>query len=197
MNLFMKTNNNFLIYGCGNVGSMFLYNLCLKLKDLENTIKTNINIILIDPGIIKSGELYPFDMSNLIGLNKALAYRLACCDIFDGVARFDTSTYKSQSKSDYFIIDCSDTISKIQSHIKLCCDGNVGKIIINNDIGKNTQTMYSINKSKYYADILSKIAVNMIFDNYNIIEKINCEKTFLFDLDSVLKSTYLNQMEEN
>ena len=158
------------IIGCGNVGTCLSYTILLSTLENKINIKT---LTILDPDIIEEHNFpYGITMMNhreykhYIGYPKGFLIVEELIDINEKIqvgtfAEIYSEIYKK--KDNEFIIDCRDSNSQIESSdIKLSCDGNYGKIIVNPKNKKGEPKNYTFYRSKFSSLFLSCFCVNII-----------------------------------
>jgi len=194
-------NKNLTIVGCGNVGSMLVYNLILK--SLDCNIIDSINLIDFDrleesnlPYIL--GKDYN---SEFLNLPKVFILKNFVSGINTKIKinSFE-SKYEELNLSDdlknSILIDCRDSKDeKSEFKFKLNLDGSYGTIIINPEtrLVKN-RSKYFFKSSQFYSNIFSSLTCNFIFNYFLTNEEFKERKKYSIDLNT---STEFNCIDES
>jgi hypothetical protein len=183
---------NFLILGCGSLGSSVAYNISLKSLD-DPEIK---KIILIDDDVLTEKNnpyIIGIDFSEsyleykskyleniILGINDKLVVKSFVKSYPDEITPQQINKY-----SDYIKIDCRDTVDESSIFdVKLNIDGNFLSVIFKPENKKGTNnSRYSLGYSKYNSSIASMIILTYIFKND--INNFNKRTNFLIDLASL------------
>jgi hypothetical protein len=174
------------IVGCGTLGSVLSHLLVLKNKDIGNIVK---KITLIDNDIIESKNIpYLFidSSSPLINTPKsvALKYQLDLLSTDTNIISvYDDFKNVSLSNNRSYIIDCRDEPDE-QSifKLKLCLDGDMGRIILNPKTKNSTikKSNYTFDR-KYFTpyEFASYVCTKFIFNKISLKKK---RYEFIIDL---------------
>lgn len=191
---------NFIVVGCGGLGSFFSYQIILK--SIED--KTIGEVILIDSDSLEEKNL-PYILGkkfikHYIGIPKAIVLADILSSINQNIqltplfGKYPEDTDHLQFEN-YLSIDCRDSPDESSKfNYKFGLDGHFGSIIINpKDIKQKKQSRYTINYSRFNGLLFSSICCNWIFDQEH--KKFDKKTRFVINLEHYIPE--VNYVREN
>jgi len=191
---------NFIVVGCGGLGSFFSHQIALKSIE-DETIG---EIILVDSDSLEEKNL-PYILGkkfikHYIGIPKAIVLADVLSSINQNLqsiplfGKYPEETNHLQFEN-YLSIDCRDSPDESSKfNYKFGLDGHFGSMVVNpRDIKQKKQSRYTIAYSRFSASLFSSICCNWVLNQEH--KKFDKRARFIINLEHCTPE--VNYVREN